>query len=117
MKNLTTPQAVLGGLALIALAVASIPYSSSIVTPAHANEDRVQKVAICNLKPTVTPIYQTKPEGYYCADVVKLASPHGKKHDVHMLVTSDRYEEKLRELHRKLIHWRDVAKACFDTCR
>ena len=46
MKNLTTPQAVLGGLALIALAVASIPYSSNIVTPAHAAG--VQKVAICN---------------------------------------------------------------------
>ena len=45
IKNLTTPQAVLGGLALIALAVASIPYSSSIVTPAHAAG--IQKVAIC----------------------------------------------------------------------
>ena len=116
MKNLTTPQAVLGGLALIALAVASIPYSSSIVTPAHANEDRVQKVAICNLKPTVTPIYQTKPEGYYCADVVKLASPHGKKHDVHMLVTyhysSDHYEEKLRELHSRYIKVRDLLQKC-----
>ena len=58
MKNLTTPQAVLGGLALIALAVASIPYSSSIVTPAHANNwantwevaSDVQKVTICNRK-------------------------------------------------------------------
>ena len=53
MKNLTTPQAVLGGLALIALAVASIPYSSNIVTSAHANPpievaEDVQKVTICN---------------------------------------------------------------------
>ena len=47
MKNLTTPQAVLGGLALIALAIASIPYSSNIVTPAHA-AGGVQKVAICS---------------------------------------------------------------------
>ena len=46
MKNLTTPQAILGGLALIALAIASIPYSSNIVTPAQAAE--VQKVAICD---------------------------------------------------------------------
>ena len=48
MKNLTTPQAVLGGLALIALAIASIPYSSNIVTPAEACGDRVSKVAICS---------------------------------------------------------------------
>jgi len=58
MKNLTTPQAVLGGLALIALAIASIPYSSSIVTPAHANEDRVQKVVICDAN-----------DHWYCASV------------------------------------------------
>ena len=50
MKNLTTPQAVLGGLALIALAVASIPYSSSIVTPAHAYGEKIQRVAICDTK-------------------------------------------------------------------
>ena len=49
MKSLTTPQAVLGGLALIALAVASIPYSSNIVTPAHANTG-IQKVALCDAK-------------------------------------------------------------------
>ena len=48
MKNLTTPQAILGGLALIALAVASIPYSSNIVSPAQAYADRVSKVAICS---------------------------------------------------------------------
>ena len=46
MKNLTTPQAILCGFALVALAIASIPYSSNIVTPAHAAG--VQKVAICN---------------------------------------------------------------------
>ena len=49
MKNLTTPQAVLAGLALIALAIASIPYSSNIVSPAHA-AGGIQKVAICDFK-------------------------------------------------------------------
>ena len=57
MKNLTTPQAVLGGLALIALAIASIPYSSNIVTPAEASADRVSKVAICSQ------------DGARCADI------------------------------------------------
>ena len=47
MKNLTTPQAILCGFALIALAIASIPYSSNIVSPASANSG-TQKIAICN---------------------------------------------------------------------
>ena len=34
MKNLTTPQAILFGFGLVALAIASIPYSSHVVTPA-----------------------------------------------------------------------------------
>ena len=46
MKNLTTPQAILIGLSLIALAVASIPFSSGIVKDAHASN--VQKIAICD---------------------------------------------------------------------
>ena len=46
MKNLTTPQAILCGFALIALAIASLPYSSNIVSPAQAYTDRVSKVAI-----------------------------------------------------------------------
>ena len=54
MKNLTTPQAILCGFALVALAIASLPYSSSIVTPAHADSGEVasdvQKVTICNRK-------------------------------------------------------------------
>ena len=58
MKNLTTPQAILCGFALIALAIASLPYSSNVVTPAHANTG-IQKVAICNK------------DGYGCANVVK----------------------------------------------
>ena len=48
MKNLTTPQAILCGFALVALAIASIPYSSNIVTPAQVVGKKVQKIAICN---------------------------------------------------------------------
>ena len=47
MKNLTTPQAILCGLGLIALAIASVPYSTQIVKPAHASNG-VNKIAICN---------------------------------------------------------------------
>ena len=47
MKNLTTPQAILFGLGLIALAIASVPYSSKIVKPAFANNE-VHKIAICD---------------------------------------------------------------------
>ena len=35
-KNLTTPKAILFGLGLIALAIASVPYSSQIIKPAFA---------------------------------------------------------------------------------
>ncbi len=55
MKNLTTPQAILCGFGLVALAIASIPYSSQIVKPALANSG-VQKVTICS------------PDGYSCGD-------------------------------------------------
>ena len=55
MKNLTTPQAILSGFVLVALAIASIPYSSNIVTPAHAAG--VQKVALCDTS------------GLYCAKI------------------------------------------------
>ena len=48
MKNLTTPQAILCGFGLVALAIASIPYSSQIIKPAFANSDSdIQKVMIC----------------------------------------------------------------------
>ena len=57
MKNLTTPQAILCGFGLVALAIASTPYSSQIIKPAHAYGD-VQKVAICD------------ETGRHCADVV-----------------------------------------------
>ena len=60
MKNLTTPQAILCGFALIALAIASIPYSSSIVSPAQATSSDVQGVVICN------------PKGVMCAKVESL---------------------------------------------
>ncbi len=61
MKNLTTPQAILCGFALIALAIASIPYSSSVVSPAQAYADRVSKVAICSQ------------DGARCVDVMPFA--------------------------------------------
>tara|TARA_R110000765_G_scaffold110018_1_gene201265 strand:- start:617 stop:820 length:204 start_codon:yes stop_codon:yes gene_type:complete len=48
MKNLTTPQAILCGLGLIALAIATVPYSSTIVKPAYASSNQVHKIAICN---------------------------------------------------------------------
>ena len=38
MKNLTTPKAILCGFGLIALAIASVPYSSQIVKPAYEND-------------------------------------------------------------------------------
>ena len=48
MRNLTSPQAILLGLGLIAFAIASIPYSSNLITPVLANSDEVQKVTLCN---------------------------------------------------------------------
>ena len=47
MKNLTTPQAILFGFGLVALAIASIPYSSQVITPALAS-NHVQKVQLCD---------------------------------------------------------------------
>ena len=47
MKNLTTSKAILFGLGLIALAIASVPYSSQIIKPAFAKYD-IQKVALCD---------------------------------------------------------------------
>ena len=46
MRNLTSPQAILLG--LIAFAIASIPYSSNLVTPVLANSNEIHKVVICN---------------------------------------------------------------------
>ena len=47
MKNLTTPKAILFGFGLVALAIASIPYSSQVITPAFASNG-VHKIAICD---------------------------------------------------------------------
>ena len=46
MKNMTTPQAILVGLSLIAIAIASLPFSNGVIEEAHA--DMPQKVMICN---------------------------------------------------------------------
>ena len=47
MKNLTTPKAILFGMGLIALAIASVPYSSQIIKPAFASSE-VHKITICD---------------------------------------------------------------------
>ena len=44
--ELTTPKAILIGMSLIAVAIASIPYSKSVVTEAQAASG-IQKVEIC----------------------------------------------------------------------
>ena len=44
---MTTPKAILIGLTFIAVAIASIPYSSNVVTPALASG--ITRVAICDL--------------------------------------------------------------------
>ena len=45
---MTTPKAILIGLTFIAVAIASIPYSNNVVTPALASNHIVHKIAICN---------------------------------------------------------------------
>ena len=44
---MTTPKAILIGLTFIAVAIASIPYSNNVVTPALASSNIVHKIAIC----------------------------------------------------------------------
>jgi hypothetical protein len=44
---MTTPKAILLGLTFIAVAIASIPYSNNVVTPALASNHIVHKIAIC----------------------------------------------------------------------
>ena len=63
---MTTPKAILIGLTFIAVAIASIPYSNNVVTPALAS-GHVQKVAICT------------PTGGYCADIFEIPNPDGRK--------------------------------------
>lgn len=45
---MTTPKAILIGLTFIAVAIASIPYSNNVVTPALASNHIVHKITICN---------------------------------------------------------------------
>ena len=68
MKNLTTPQAILFGFGLVALAIASIPYPSQVVTPALASSHGVHKIAICD------------ETGSKCADI------HGKFKNKYLLI-------------------------------
>tara|TARA_Y100000746_G_C15128626_1_gene295729 strand:+ start:331 stop:516 length:186 start_codon:yes stop_codon:yes gene_type:complete len=44
---MTTPKAILLGLTFIAVAIASIPFTNKIITPALAN-NQIQKVQICD---------------------------------------------------------------------
>ena len=43
-KELTTPKAILIGISLIAVAIASIPYSKSIVGDAHSDSKRFASI-------------------------------------------------------------------------
>ena len=45
MDNLTTPKSILFGLGLIALAIASVPYSTNIIKPANASEFVLGEIA------------------------------------------------------------------------
>jgi hypothetical protein len=56
---MTTPKAILIGLTFIAVAIASIPYSNNVVTPALASNHIVHKIAICEA------------DGFPCASVNK----------------------------------------------
>jgi len=47
-SELTTPKAILIGMSLIAVAIASIPYSKTFITEVRAQEDRPVKVTICD---------------------------------------------------------------------
>jgi hypothetical protein len=49
--ELTTPKAILIGMSLIAVAIASIPYSKSVVGDAHAQQDGLVQVQICGYDP------------------------------------------------------------------
>ena len=44
---MTTPQAILTGFTLVALAIASLPYSNGLISPALAS-DEPMKVQICD---------------------------------------------------------------------
>jgi len=48
MTELTTPKAIFLGLSLIAVAIASVPYSQEIVRKVEAATNDVQKIAICD---------------------------------------------------------------------
>ena len=53
---MTTPQAIVTGFALVALAIASLPYSNGLISPAFAANEPMKGV-ICNRS------------GVHCADV------------------------------------------------
>ena len=75
MENLTAPKAILFGLGLIALAIASVPYSSLLIKDAYASN--IQKVQVCG--------YDLHNGGLSCLGVA--ANP--SRRDTGFLYTSD----------------------------
>jgi hypothetical protein len=70
MQKLTTPNAILFGLGLIALAIASVPYSSSLVKTAHANQLPISKDGFLKVQLCGTSIdYRTFSTKKGCANV------------------------------------------------
>ena len=73
MTNLTTPKAILIGLSLIAAAIATTPFSSSLVEPANAqvgrnSRDGIPQVQICGWNSTdETAEYVKEPKTWHCA--------------------------------------------------
>jgi len=76
MKNLTTPKAILIGLSLIAAAIATTPFSSSLVEPANAqgganSRDGITQVQICGWNYTDKQAeFLKEPKTWGCATVV-----------------------------------------------
>ena len=75
MKNLTTPKAILIGLSLIAVAIATLPFSGIIVDDAKASN--IQKVMICA-------------ENGLCADVRHPLTSDGNVGLNHLIVMTER---------------------------
>ena len=73
---MTTPKAILLGLTFIAVAIASIPYSNNVVSPALAS-GHVQKVAVCTVS------------GNSCADIFYKTTSAGRKDYYMGVLTSE----------------------------
>ena len=56
---MTTPQAILTGFTLVALAIASLPYSNGLISPALAS-DEPMKVQICGKDGRCAKVYSSE---------------------------------------------------------